>query len=400
MPPSFRADQIGSLLRPASLLDARKSQDVYRDSALSPEIAEATKAAVAGAVQKQIELSIRPITSGEYERSIFYSGFFEKLEGMTTTRGLPLPDGFRKGLPVSYVLLKLGRTDSAANIATGPIRRTAPACLDAWEMLKSVTPPEHWGECKMSLPSIGWEHLQLAHGTAWAPGVYESDRAYFADLATAYRAELRALYDAGLRHVQIDDPHLCWFFVDAFVDGCHADGVNPDELFDLYVWAHNEMLRDRPTDMHIGIHLCRGNMSAFHDFTWGSYESIAEKLLTKLDYEQFYLEYEDPKRQGSFVPLRFLPPRKSVVLGIVSTKTGDLEDIDMLEARVREAAEVIAKGQGRSAEEVLKDTLAVSPQCGFASINVNAGDGVTEEKMWAKLVLLRDLARRLWKDAM
>ncbi|KAJ6506836.1 hypothetical protein C8R45DRAFT_970693 [Mycena sanguinolenta] len=399
MPPSFRADQVGSLLRPGALLDARKSQGVYRDTALSPEIAEATKAAIAGAVQKQLELSIRPITSGEYERSIFYSGFFEKLEGMTTTHGLPLPDAFRKGLPQSYALLKLGRTEREANIATGPIRRTAPAYLDAWETLKSVTPPKHWGECKMSIPSIGMEHIQLAHGTVWAPGVYASDRAYFADLATAYRAEIRELYDAGLRHIQINDPNLCWFFVDAFVEGCRADGVDPDKLFDLYIWAHNEMLRDRPTGMHIGIHLCRGNMSAFHEFTWGSYERIAEKLLTKFDYEQFYLEYEDQERQGSFAPLRFLPQGKSVVLGIVSTKTGELEDIDVLEGRVREAAKVIAKGQGRSTEEVLEDALAVSPQCGFASMSFNAGKGVTEEKMWAKLVLLRDLARRLWKDA-
>ncbi|KAJ6506830.1 hypothetical protein C8R45DRAFT_922992 [Mycena sanguinolenta] len=398
MPPSFRADQVGSLLRPGALLDARKSQAVYHDTALSSDIAEATKAAIAGAVQKQLELSIRPITSGEYERTGFYSGFFEKLEGMTTTRGLPLPDAFRKGLPTASVSLKLGRKEGAANIATGPIRRTTPAYLEAWEMLKSVTPPEHWGQCKMALPSIGWEHMQLAHGTAWAPGVYASDRAYFADLATAYRAELRELYDAGLRHVQIDDPNLCWFFVDTFVEGCRADGVDPDELFDSYIWAHNEMLRDRPTGMHIGIHLCRGNMSIFHEFTWGSYERIAEKLLTKLDYEQFYLEYEDQERQGSFAPLRFLPRGKSVVLGIVSTKTGELEDIDVLEGRVREAAEVIAKAQGRSAEEAL-DALAVSPQCGFASVSVNAGNGVTEEKMWAKLVLLRDLARRLWKDA-
>ncbi|KAJ6506829.1 hypothetical protein C8R45DRAFT_1069773 [Mycena sanguinolenta] len=397
MPPIFRADQVGSLLRPGALLDARKSQNIYSDT-LSFDIAEATKAAIAGAVQKQLDLSIRPITSGEYERSIFYSGFFEKLEGMTTTRGIPLPDGFRKGLPTASVFLKMGRKDGEANIATGPIRRTAPACLEAWEMLKSVTPPEHWGECKMSLPSIAFEHIQLAHGTAWAPGVYASDRAYFTDLATAYRAEIRALYDAGLRHIQIDDPNLCWFFVDAFVEGCRADGVDPDELFDSYIWAHNEMLRDRPAGMHIGIHLCRGNMSTFHDFAWGSYERIAEKLLTKLNYEQFYLEYEDQERQGSFAPLRFLPRGKSVVLGIVSTKTGELEDIDVLEGRVREAAEVIAKGQGRSAEEGL-DALAVSPQCGFASMSAYAGNGVTEEKMWAKLVLLRDLARRLWKDA-
>ncbi|KAJ6469824.1 hypothetical protein C8R45DRAFT_908612 [Mycena sanguinolenta] len=400
MAPSFRADQVGSLLRPGALLEARKSQEIYLDTALSSEIAEATKAAIADAVKKQLELSIRPISSGEYERTIFYSGFFEKLEGMTKMKGLPIPDAFRTGNPYSYALLRLGWTVREANIATAPIRHTAPAYLEAWEMLKAVTPREHWGECKMALPSITFEHIQLASGTAWAPGVYTSEIAYFTDLATAYRAELRALYDAGLRHVQIDEPNLSSFFVEAFLDGCRADGIDPDELFDVYVWAHNEMLRDRPADFRIGMHICRGNLPVFHDFVWGSYERIAEKMFTKLDYDQFYLEYEDQERQGSFAPLRFLPQGKSVVLGIASTKTGELEDIDILEARVREAAEVIAKGQGRCAEEVLEDTLAVSPQCGFASISsTRAGQGVTEEKMWAKLVLLRDLARRVWKDA-
>ncbi|KAJ6450359.1 hypothetical protein C8R45DRAFT_916862, partial [Mycena sanguinolenta] len=399
MAPTFRADHIGSLLRPAGLLEARKSQQIYSDAPLSADIAAATKAAIADVVQKQLDLSIRPITSGEYERTIFYSGFFEKLEGMTTTKGLPVPDAFRTGLPTSTVFLRMGRTVREANIATGPIRRTAPAYLEAWEMLKSVTPPEHLGECKMTLPSITMEHLQLAHSTAWAPGVYNDDRTYFADLAAAYRAEFKDLYDAGLRHVQIDSPNLCMFFADSFLEGCRTDGVDVDELLDLHVWAHNEMLRDRPAGMSISLHLCRGNMSLFHDLWKGSYETIAEKMFTKLNYDQFYLEYEDEKRQGSFAPLRFLPRDKSVVLGIVSTKTAELEDMDVLEARVREAAEVIAKGQGRSAEEVMKDTLAVSPQCGFANISVNAGKGFTEEKMWVKLVLLRDLARRLWKDA-
>ncbi|KAF7351764.1 Methionine vitamin-b12 [Mycena sanguinolenta] len=399
MAPCFCADQVGSLLRPCGLLEARRQQDIYLDTPLSSEIAEATKAAIADAVKKQLEFSIRPISSGEYERTIFYSGFFEKLEGMTTIKDLPLPAAFRTRLPSSYALLRLGRTVREANIATAPIYRTAPAYLEAWEMLKAVAPNEHWGECKMALPSITFEHIQLAHGTAWVPGVYASDIAYFTDLATAYRAELRALYDAGLRHVQIDEPNLTCFFVDAFLDGCRADGVNPDELFDLYVWAHNEMLRGRPADFRIGMHVCRGNLPVFHDLVSGSYERIAEKMFTKLDYDQFYLEYEDQERQGSFAPLRFLPQGKGVVLGIVSTKTGELEDIDILEARVREAAEVIAKGQGRCAEEVLEDTLAVSPQCGFASMSMSAGEGVTEEKMWAKLVLLRNLARRLWKNA-
>ncbi|KAF7338877.1 Methionine vitamin-b12 [Mycena sanguinolenta] len=380
MAPTFRADHIGSFLRPAALLEARKSQQVYADTALSSDIAAATKGAIADVVQKQLDLAIRPITSGEYERTIFYSGFFEKLEGMTTTQGLPVPGR-----------VSLGRTVREANIATGPIRRTAPAYLDAWEMLKSVTPPQHWGECKMTLPSITIEHLQLASGTAWAPGVYTDDRAYFTDLAAAYRAEFQDLYDAGLRHIQIDSPNLCLFLAEPFLEGCRTDGVDVDELLDLHIWAHNEMLRDRPAGMSIALHMCRGNMPLFHDLSRGSYETIAERISI--------FEYEDEERQGSFAPLRFLPKGKSVVLGIVSTKTAELEDIDVLEARVREAAEVIAKGQGRSAEEVLEDTLAVSPQCGFASIDVNVGHGFTEEKMWAKLVLLRDLARRLWKDA-
>ncbi|KAJ6460545.1 hypothetical protein C8R45DRAFT_1221021 [Mycena sanguinolenta] len=145
MAPSFRADQVGSLLRPDALLEARKSQDIYRDTAVSSEVTEATKAAIADAVKKQLELSIRPISSGEYERTIFYSGFFEKLEGMTTMKNLPIPDAFRTGLPSSYALLRLGRTARDANIATAPIRRTAPAYLEAWEMLKAVTPREHWG---------------------------------------------------------------------------------------------------------------------------------------------------------------------------------------------------------------------------------------------------------------
>ncbi|KAJ6451785.1 hypothetical protein C8R45DRAFT_916482 [Mycena sanguinolenta] len=397
-PPTFRADQVGSLLRPAALLAARKTQEIYQDT-LSPELAAATKEAIAYAVKKQLDLAIRPITSGEYERTIFYSGFFETLEGVTMTKGLPLPDAFRTNLPTSTAFKRMGMTTREANVATGRIRRTAPAYLEGWEMLKAATPRDKWAECKMALPSITFEHIQLAHGTAWAPGVYANDREYFADLAAAYRAELKDLYDAGLRHVQIDDPNLSFFFVDEFLEGCRQDGVDPEELFELYVWAHNEMLRDRPADMRIGMHVCRGNMPIFHDLVSGSYERIAEKMFGKLNYDQFYLEYEDQEREGSFDPLRFLPKGKSVVLGVVSTKTGQLENIDILETRVREAAEIIAAGQGREAAEVLEDSLGVSPQCGFASISINHGDGVTEEKMWDKLVLLRDLARRLWKDA-
>ncbi|KAJ6461002.1 hypothetical protein C8R45DRAFT_1081017 [Mycena sanguinolenta] len=256
----------------------------------------------------------------------------EKKQGMTTTKGLPIPVlAYRPRQSSSgwAALRAAGRVTREANIATA--LRT--------EMLKSVTRPEHWGDCKMTLPSI--------------PG--------------------------GMSHRRYQL-------------------LNIDELPDLHVWAHNEMLRDRPAGMRIGLHMCLAEISGkrkmlfiplFHDLFKGSYETIAEKMSTMLTYDQFYLEYDDPARQrcGSCLRARvscwvLCPPRWP------SWTTSLYRRI-----WTREAAEVIAKGQGSS------EDLPKSLQCGFASLDVNVGKGFTEEKIWAKLVLLRDLARRLWKDA-
>ncbi|KAH8892563.1 UROD/MetE-like protein [Thozetella sp. PMI_491] len=396
MTPPFRAEQVGSLLRPAALLEARKSLNIFSD-ALSPELASATKLAISDVVQEQLRLSIRPITSGEFERTIFFSGFFEKLQGMTK-RTLPVPDAFRTGFPTSKAMIAMGYPVRDTVVCTGAIRHVESAYLEAWEMLKAAVPPEQWKDCKVAIPSLTFEHIELAHGTAYEPGVYASDKEYFADLAAAYRAELKILYDAGLRRVQIDDPNLTFFVVEEFRAGFRKDGLDPEDTLDLYIWAHNELLRDQPDDMHIGIHLCRGNTPAYDSLDSDSYEAIAQKLLTKLNYNTVYLEFHN-ERAGPFDPLRFLPRGKHVVLGLVSTKTSEMEEIAHLESRVREAAEVIAKGQGRPVADVLEDSLAVSPQCGFASMSMLRGQGITEEIMWKKLVLLRDTARRLWADA-
>jgi len=239
--------------------------------------------------------------------------------------------------------------------------------------------------------------MQMAVGTAYRESVYRDDREYFADLASAFAAEFRVLYDSGLRSIQIDDPCLLFFVTDEFRSGCEADGVNPDELLDLYIWAHNQCLAGKPDDLHVGLHLCRGNMAGSTHIMSGSYERIARKMFAELTYDTYYLEY-DSDRAGDFEPLRHLPVGKNVVLGVVSTKSPDMEDIDELVGRVNAAASVIARGQGRSITEVIDTSLGVSPQCGFSSMSAGGGRGVTMDRMWEKLLLVKELAERIWGD--
>jgi methionine synthase II (cobalamin-independent) len=400
MAPPFRAEHIGSLLRPASLLDARAQSTT--SSAVFPTSSDSaidaiTQQAIASAVKKQLALSIRPLTSGEFERSVFYSGFFEKLHGFTVST-LPIPSGFRTNFPTTTELHRRGVTTRPAAIATGKISYAESPYLGEWVYLRSLLPEAQLRECKITMPAVTWHHMQLARGTAYAPSSgYKSDEAYFADLAAAYRAEFITLYAAGLRSIQIDDPNLTYFFSELFLAGCEKDGVDADALLDTYISTHNACLRDKPKDLHIGIHLCRGNFTGSTFFNSGSYEKIAKKLFTLLDYDTFYLEYDSP-RSGDFSPLRFLPVGKNVVLGVVSTKVPEMEDLGELKGRVQQAAEVIAKGQGRSVQEVLAD-MGVSPQCGFSSAAQGGGTGVTEGVMWEKLELVRDLAREVWGDA-
>jgi methionine synthase II (cobalamin-independent) len=400
MAPPFRAEQIGSLLRPAELLSARTKSDSTTSYAqnLPEEVQRLTKVAIAAAVQKQIALSIRPITSGEFERHIFYGGFFENIEGFEVLPELPLPDGFRTKFPTSGTLMKMGIKTRPGVVATGKIKHVKSPYLEEWETLKGLLKPEQWKDGKLTMPSPTWQHMQLAKGTAYSSSVYSSDKDYFTDLAAAFKAEFTTLYSAGLRSIQIDDPNLTYFMTDGFLEGCVADGIDPDELLDLYIWAHNACLADMPKDLHIGIHLCRGNMASSTHVVSGSYERIAKKIFQGLDYQTYYLEY-DSERAGDFEPLRHLPVGKNVVLGVVSTKNPKMEILDDLVGKVESAADVIARGQGKTREEVIEASLGVSPQCGFASISLGGGVGFSEEIMWEKLVLVRDLARKIWKDA-
>ncbi|CAI7616847.1 unnamed protein product [Penicillium glandicola] len=396
MAPPFRAEQIGSLMRPAELLAARAAAGVNNSySQLTADTQEATEHAIAGAVAKQLELGIRPITSGEYGRDKFYSGFFERLAGMQVIKDIPVADGYRTGFPTAKTLQKLGIQTRDSVAAVDRIRHVESTYMSEWKALRSLLPREKWHECKLTMPPITHLHMQMAVGTAYHREAYLSDEDYFQDLAAAYAAEWRLLYDEGLRSIQIDDPCFLFFVSDEFRAGCVADGVDPDAMLEQYIWAHNLCIAQKPKDLHVGIHLCRGNMAGSTHIISGSYERIAKSMFAELNYDTYYLEY-DTERAGDFEPLRHLPIGKNVVLGVVSTKLANLEDLDELVSRVYAATEVIARGQGRTVAEVLDSSLGVSPQCGFASMSLGGGKGMTMERMWEKLVLVKDLAARIW----
>lgn len=181
-----------------------------------------------------------------------------------------------------------------------------------------------------------------------------------------------------------------------YLDAQQKEGMSLDDLISPSIIAQNTAIRDLPDDLTVAFHLCRGNMPKGERAAVGGYEGMAKRLFNELNYKRFALEYDNADVTGSFNPLLHLPKDKVVVLGLVTTKDAELEDLDGLERQVYEAAEIIAKGQGRTRDEVIRDNLAVSPSCGFASLSVMIGTGMTEEKQWAKLELVQKLAEKVW----
>jgi methionine synthase II (cobalamin-independent) len=436
MTPPFRAEHIGSLLRPQSLIEARHKVGPSLPSSPAQEnLIKIQNEAIAAVVSQQLARSIRPITSGEYERKIFYSDFFDRLSGFELRPDIPI-DSFRLYFPTVKVLASRGVKSRDGVVCTRKVRHVKSPLLDEWMYLRSLLPKESWKECKITIPSPVYYHMQLKEGLVWENGVYDSDEAFFEDVAAAYRIEFEVLYEAGVRNLQIDDPNLTFFCDEDYLRALEEAGLDARKLLETYVRVHNACLKDLPTDLHIGIHLCRGtfvlvcihlslpiplsyyprqsqtfnrtmmktiltgtsgNAPNSTHYGSGSYEAIAQTLLMTLDYSTFYLEF-DTDRAGNFQPLRFLPKNKHVVLGLVTTKSPEMEDLGQLVLRVHEAADVIAKGQGegRTRGQVLEGNLAVSPQCGFSSAMVGGGKGMTEDIMWKKLELVRSLAETIW----
>ncbi|KAJ6439750.1 Methionine synthase, vitamin-B12 independent [Purpureocillium lavendulum] len=390
----FHADHIGSLIRPKSLSELQERADAGE---ITPaELREGQRATIAEVVSRQQAEGVRAITSGEFDRKYYFSGLFEKLDGFREVSPVPW-DLARLSAPPIAALKKAGQHYPMAAVCEGKIGYRTSPYLDNWRLLRDTVPRELWAQCKFTMPPPCYFHLRLAPGKCYSADAYSNDEEFFADLARAYRKELRTLYDEGLRNLQIDDPTLAYFCSDEMRESLRKDGVDPDALFELYLKAHNDCIADRPEGLHLTLKGPgrTGNFSKSMHFSEGSYENIAQRFFTTLNYDTFFLEYDNP-RSGGFEPLRFLPVGKNVVLGVVTTKDPVLEDAGTIKDRVRQAVQIIADGQGRPVSEAMR-SVGVSPQCGFASVAVGA-EGMTEDKMFEKLRLVNEVAKDLWPE--
>ncbi|KAJ9661683.1 hypothetical protein H2198_001859 [Neophaeococcomyces mojaviensis] len=391
--PPFRAEHLGSLLRPKELLTKRNAFEAGKvsQSELSPVEDEAIKTTV----KMQTDLGFRAISDGEYRRGVFWGTFFEELEGMTEIR-MPSMDIFRPYVPDVAGFIEKGDRPGQSCLCTGKIRHTGKSTiLPSYEYLKTLVPKERWGEIKVTLISPSWYHLRYKDGKAFPKDVYPNDEAYFQDVSAAYRTELDILYDAGVRNIQIDDPLFAYFCSEKMVSGWAADNSNGrplEELLDVYIQAYNDAIREHVDKMHFGLHICRGNFMGSRHFSEGGYDRIATKIFQNLNVSTYYLEYDTP-RAGGFEPLMHLPKNKNVILGVITSKFPELEDKQQMKDRVMQAADMVAKGAGQTRDDALK-RLGVSPQCGFASHE--EGNAIVWKDMENKLRLVRELADEIW----
>ncbi len=361
--PPFRADHIGSLLRPPALRQA------FRD-VLARRIDEARfralqDAAIRDVVKLQEDVGLEVVNDGEYRRGSYWGRFVELTDGLAVKEA-----AYKFHDDHGHEL------DFTAPHVVGRVKRGRPIAVDEIEFVRGVTKATP----KVTLPAPSTMHFY--RGRQYAdPGVYASPQAFFADLGRVYQEEIAALHRSGARYVQLDEVALAMLCDPAARAKVSAEGEDPDALVDLYVEAINQAVANRPPDLVIGVHMCRGNYKGLY-LAEGGYDSVAEKLFQRADVNHFLLEYDTP-RAGDFAPLRFLPPAKGVVLGLVSSKTPALEPVGALRRRADEAAKYVDPRR-----------LAISPQCGFAS--TVAGNPLSEADMRAKLKLCVDTARAIW----
>jgi methionine synthase II (cobalamin-independent) len=383
--PPFRAEHLGSLLRPQSLISARHTLIASPTAANQSALTALEDKEIDAIVKLQQSLGYKALTDGEYRRHMFWGSFFPGLDGFEEVSN-PDIEMFRMYVPDIAAFTATGFKPGETVVCTGKIKHVGSTYIDQWNYLKNLVKPEEVGSLKLTLAAPEWYHLRYKKGYAYDQSVYKDDAEYFGDIARAYREELRILYEAGLRNVQIDDPNLAYFCDANMLAGFKSDGEDSDALLDAYIKLYNDCLSARPTDLHVGLHLCRGNFKNSVHFSEGSYSVIATKLFKDINVDTYYLEYDTP-RAGGFEPLADVPKHKNVILGLVSSKFDDMEDEDELVERVKQAAKIMGG-------EVAMGRLGVSPQCGFASHN--EGNSISREGMVEKLKLVRRIAERVW----
>jgi 5-methyltetrahydropteroyltriglutamate--homocysteine methyltransferase len=366
--PPFRADHVGSLLRPPQVLQARADHEAGRIDA--PELRRIEDDAIRRIVRKQEELGLQSATDGELRRASWHMDFIYQLDGISQEAGhiavkFHKPDGDIEFTPAAlHVDGKLG------------VSRTIFG--DDFRFLQETVTTN---VPKLTIPSPSMVHYRGGKA-AIDESVYPTLDEFWADLTAAYREQVRRVGELGCTYLQFDDTSLAYMNDPHQREYIASIGGDPERQHVEYIRHINEALAERPDGMSVTTHMCRGNFRS----GWaaeGSYDFVAEALLNELEVDGFFMEWDD-ERSGGFEPLRFLPKGdKHVVLGLVTTKRGELESADLLKRRIEEASRYAPLEQ-----------LCLSPQCGFSS--TVEGNTLTEDEQWAKLALIVDVARDVW----
>ncbi|HZS66058.1 MAG TPA: 5-methyltetrahydropteroyltriglutamate--homocysteine S-methyltransferase [Burkholderiales bacterium] len=358
--PPFHADQVGSLLRPPELREARVKAKA--GALAAAELRAVEDRAIAAAVRRQEAVGLQAITDGEFRRDFWHLDFLKQLDGIEL-------------VPVSGMTFKAEDVPPMAS-AAGKVACSRPIMVEHFRYLKSVTKRTP----KFAIPSPGTAHMRGGRN-AISRSVYPDLEEFWADIGAAYRKAIGHLYDAGCRYLQLDDVGFA-YLCDANVrENFRKNGDDPAALAPVYARAINDALRERPADLAVTMHTCRGNFRS----TWfaaGGYQDDVVGAMFTANVDGFFMEY-DSERAGGFGPLRLLPKGKKVVLGLVTTKSGALESKDALKRRIDEAA-----------RHVPLENLCLSPQCGFSS--THHGNALSEDEQWAKLARIVEVATEVW----
>jgi 5-methyltetrahydropteroyltriglutamate--homocysteine methyltransferase len=361
--PPFRADHVGSLLRPAALKEARGRHE--RDEIGDAELRAIEDSAIAAVVGRQQEVGLKSVTDGEFRRASWQTDFLVGLDGVEAYQGERKM--LFKGPQPRPILLRLKHKLGAFH---------GHPMLDHFKFVAAhakVTP-------KMTIPSPSTLHFRYGR-EAVPPSIYPAMEDFYRDLGQSYRKVVRAFADAGCRYLQLDEVNLAYLCDPALRQQVQDRGDDPASLPMVYADMINSAISDIPADMTITMHLCRGNFrSSF--VASGGYDPIAEILFNAIKVHGYFMEY-DSERAGGFEPLRLVPKGKSVVLGLVTSKTGTLESRDQIKRRIEQAAKFVDL-----------DQLCLSPQCGFAS--TEEGNTLAEDEQWAKLRMIVEVAAEIW----
>jgi 5-methyltetrahydropteroyltriglutamate--homocysteine methyltransferase len=362
--PPFRADQVGSLLRTTALHQARDRKAAGEIDAAALKAIE--DAEIRKLIAKQEEIGLKGVTDGEYRRAYWHFDFLEELDGVdaiTADSGM----NFKGGVGITKALR-----------ITGKVGFSGHPMIEHFRFLKDNVGPA--STPKMTIPGPSMLHYRGGRKMI-NMGVYPEMDAFYADVGAAYNKAVHAFYDAGCRYLQLDDISFAYLCDPEQREMLRARGDDPEHQPEIYAGMVREALKDKPADLTITMHLCRGNFRSTF-IASGGYEPIADLLFNAMPVDGYFMEW-DNDRSGGFEPLRFLPKGKHVVLGLVTSKTGVLESKDDLKRRIDEASKFVSL-----------DQLCLSPQCGFAS--TEEGNTLAEDEQWAKLAMIVEVAREVW----